>query len=108
MEQQVAIFFYALLASPLLGYVAPVWLQLLTASIGCIFVGSLKSVRVKSEEKGTVESVKTNDALKFPMVASGALLGLYVVVKLINKDLISIVLSAYFTLMGVVCINHYI
>ena len=57
MEQQVAIFFYALLASPVLGFVAPVWLQLLLSSIGCILVGSMKSVKVKDDKNEAVETV---------------------------------------------------
>jgi minor histocompatibility antigen H13 len=78
-------------------------------SVGSIFVGSLKSIKVReSGDSDKIESVGTKDAMKFPLVASATLLGIYVVVKLINKDLIGLLLSGYFTLIGVVCINVYI
>ncbi|KAH9811343.1 signal peptide peptidase [Melampsora americana] len=52
------------------------------------------------DEEEEVERMTSEDAYWFPVLGSGALLGLYLVFKYLNKDLINAVLSAYFALMG--------
>ncbi|KAG0150028.1 hypothetical protein CROQUDRAFT_653024 [Cronartium quercuum f. sp. fusiforme G11] len=52
------------------------------------------------EDEEEVERMTSEDAYWFPVLGSGALLGLYLVFKYLNKELINAVLSGYFALMG--------
>lgn len=52
------------------------------------------------DEEEEVERMTSEDAYWFPVLGSGALLGLYLVFKYLNKELINAVLSGYFALMG--------
>ena len=54
----------------------------------------------KSPEESQVEVVTQKDALKFPLLGSCVLFGLYIVVKLIDKAYIDALISAYFALLG--------
>lgn len=38
----------------------------------------------------------SQDALRFPLIGSAVLLGLFIVFKLFNKDLVNALLTAYF------------
>lgn len=42
----------------------------------------------------------SKDAYMFPIIASCVLFGLYILVKLINKDLLSVLLNIYFMIIG--------
>ena len=42
------------------------------------------------------------DALKFPLIGSAVLLGLFVVFKLFDRDLVNLLLTAYFVVSPVV------
>ncbi|KAH9449060.1 hypothetical protein MJO29_009926 [Puccinia striiformis f. sp. tritici] len=52
------------------------------------------------EEEEVVERMTSEDAYWFPVLGSGALLGLYLVFKYLNKDLINALFAGYFSLMG--------
>ena len=40
------------------------------------------------------------DAMQFPLIGSGVLFGLYMVVKLIKKEYLDILISIYFSFLG--------
>lgn len=62
-----------------------------------------------SEEDDTeVEPLDVMEALKFPIVAAGVLVGLYICIKYINPDLVNILLSFYFLIIGIYCLKTYI
>lgn len=42
----------------------------------------------------------TSDAMRFPLVGSAMLFGLYILFKLFSKDLINLLLTAYFLFLG--------
>lgn len=65
----------------------------------CIVLGARMSLRGEEREK-----MKEYDALKFPLMASAALVGLYVLVKAVNKALLSVLLKTYFCVAGAVCV----
>lgn len=52
------------------------------------------------DEPEEVERMTSEDAYWFPVLGSGALLGLYLVFKYLDKDLINALFSGYFSLIG--------
>jgi len=66
-----------------------------------IFVGSRLSLQYKNiDSKDEKEVMSAKDAWRFPLVGSAMLFGLYVLFKLFNKDLVNLVLTAYFLFLG--------
>lgn len=65
----------------------------------CIVWGARMSLRGEEREK-----MRQSDAVKFPLMASAALVGIYVLVKAVNKALLSVLLKAYFCVAGAVCV----
>ena len=47
-----------------------------------------------------------NDAMMFPLIASGALLGLYIVFKIFSVAHINLLLTGYFFFLGVLALSH--
>lgn len=93
-------------------YVAlPVTLNLIVTSTAIVFIGSHRSLNLLvSEEHGgpkkdEKETISANDAYKFPFVGSAALLGLYVAFKFFDKDTVNLLLSLYFSLVGVLTLT---
>lgn len=91
----------------------PIGIQLLLNASGVVTIGTLLSVDLRSKtEEGDVERVDekdpdeeeevlgVKDALAFPIMASVSLLGIYFVLKIFNKELISYVLKIYFSFIG--------
>lgn len=75
-----------------------------------ILVGSFKSIRhqtethAKCQETGEqAETMTTKDAVVFPLIASCALFGLYILIKL-SPDLVNWFISGYFFLLGLLAI----
>jgi|UniRef100_A0A7S4FYJ2 minor histocompatibility antigen H13 len=60
-----------------------------------IYVGSLRS-----EKEKKVESLTSKDAYMFPLYGSCALLGLYVVFKLVAAHIVNMLLTCYFVLLA--------
>jgi len=67
-----------------------------------IFFGAFRSV--KSSEKP--ETITKQDAMKFPLVASAVLFGIYIVFKLFSQEYINMLLSFYFFILGIFSIYH--
>ncbi|KAA1105039.1 hypothetical protein PGT21_005256 [Puccinia graminis f. sp. tritici] len=61
---------------------------------------SADTTESSDEEEEAVERMTSEDAYWFPVMGSGALLGLYLVFKYLNKDLINALFAGYFSLMG--------
>lgn len=79
-----------------------------------IFVGSFKSIkhqvdtRAKSQATGEqAETMTDRDAAMFPLIASCALFGFYILIKL-SPDLVNLVLSGYFFVLGIFAIHRII
>ncbi|CAD5113619.1 DgyrCDS2782 [Dimorphilus gyrociliatus] len=74
-----------------------------------IFFGSYRSVRHHKEQKDSGEKserMTLKDAAMFPIIASGALVGLYIFFKLFSKEYINLLLSSYFFFLGVLALAH--
>ena len=67
----------------------------------CIMWGARMSLRAEEREK-----MKQSDAVKFPLMASAALLGIYVLVKAVRRELLSVLLKAYFCCAGALCVGQ--
>lgn len=89
----------------------PLWLSMLLHSLSAIIIGSILSTsedNSKKNDDSNTESIGSKEALRFPLVASCFLVGLYVLVKYLNKDLVNVVLSVYFTFLGICCLKGYV
>ncbi|CAH1365624.1 hypothetical protein MTP99_001881 [Tenebrio molitor] len=69
-----------------------------------IFFGAYRSVNYHKENKP--EKMTKKDAAIFPIMASCALVGLYVVFKLFSKEYINLLLTGYFFFLGVLALTH--
>lgn len=87
--------------------VLPVPVNLIVTSTAIIYIGSHRSLNLLvSEADGGFahdekEVLSAKDAYKFPIVGSLALFGLYLAFKYFDKDTVNLVLSLYFSLIGV-------
>ncbi|KAA6418748.1 MAG: minor histocompatibility antigen H13-like [Trebouxia sp. A1-2] len=72
----------------------------LTAAV-TVWVGSHRSVKDTPPE----ESMTRTDALKFPLVGSAVLFGLFITFKVLPKNLVNLVLAGYFALLGVLALT---
>ena len=88
-------------------------IQLIVNSVCCVALGSLyaihlskgKRIKVSSEDE---EALSTADALKFPFMASGALLTLYILFKNINNDILVYLFKINFGFMGASVIGNFL
>jgi len=74
-----------------------------------IFFGAFRSVKHQQQTKASgekVDSMTQKDAAMFPLIASCALFGLYIVFKLFSKEYINLLLSSYFFFLGVLALSH--
>ncbi|KAK9791124.1 hypothetical protein WJX73_002663 [Symbiochloris irregularis] len=62
----------------------------------CVYVGCWRSVKPLPP----VDAMTKKDALKFPLIGSAVLLGLFLVFKLLPKELINRILTFYFMSLG--------
>jgi minor histocompatibility antigen H13 len=78
-------------------------------------VGSFLACKVtrKSENKVTrldkpadQEIMSSKDAYMFPVYGSAVLFSIYVLYKFVNKDLLSLIFTAHFMFLGVICVTQ--
>lgn len=87
--------------------VLPVPLNLIVTSTAIVYIGSHRSLNLLiSEKDGGLahderEVLSARDAYKFPIVGSLALFGLYLAFKFFDKDTVNLILSLYFSAIGV-------
>lgn len=88
-------------------FLIPVSVNLVITSTLIIYIGSHRSLRLlATEAQGGVPSsekevLSASDAYKFPFIGSAALFSLYVAFKYFDKDTVNLLLSIYFSLVGV-------
>lgn len=80
--------------------------SLLLMALFPIVVGSFKSVKHVTHQKlhgksEDVEVMTNKDAMMFPVYGSGVLLGIYLVFRFIDKDLVNVLFTVYFFVLGV-------
>lgn len=87
--------------------------SLLVMALLPIFVGAYRSVashkdsKDKSARTGEApETMTQKDAMMFPVIASCALFGLYVVFQIFGKEYINMLLTFYFFILGIFALAH--
>lgn len=82
----------------------PVPVQLITSATAIIYIGSTLSLKLKHHREASGEKndevMKAEDAYMFPLLGSGVLFGLYMLFKIFDKDMVNLLLTAYFALIG--------
>lgn len=82
----------------------PIPVQLITSATCIIYIGSTLSLKLKHHREASGEKneevMKAEDAYMFPLLGSGVLFGLYMLFKLFDKDLVNLLLTSYFALVG--------
>uniref|UniRef100_H2Z736 Minor histocompatibility antigen H13 n=1 Tax=Ciona savignyi TaxID=51511 RepID=H2Z736_CIOSA len=76
-----------------------------------VIIGSYRSVKYLEKQRLTGEKPDTitkDDAMKFPLVASGMLFGIYCFFKLFSQDHINILVSFYFFVLGIFAMSQII
>lgn len=92
----------------------PVPLNLIVSATSIVFIGAHRSLKlVLSEEDGGMsaedkETLTVEDAYKFPIIGSAALFSLYFVFKYFDKDTVNLVLSIYFSVIGVFTLTSFL
>jgi len=83
--------------------------SLILMAIVPIWFGAFRSVVFNKKQKDSgekVESMSKKDAAMFPIVASCALLGLYIFFKVFGKEYVNLLLTFYFFVIGVLCVTN--
>eukprot|EP00899_Mesostigma_viride_P009724 jgi/Mesvir1/18753/Mv01259-RA.1 len=71
-----------------------------TASL-TVYIGAHVSVKPVAP----TETMSKHDAMRFPFIGSAVLLGLFLLFKLFKKDLVNLILTSYFLLLGTVSLT---
>mmetsp|Transcript_19477 Transcript_19477/g.23324 ORF Transcript_19477/g.23324 Transcript_19477/m.23324 type:complete len:382 (+) Transcript_19477:258-1403(+) len=91
----------AVAVAPLLVQV-PTNANIVVTACLAVYVGSYRSYK---PEQPMQETLTQKDAMKFPLVGSCVLFGLFLLFKFLPKDLVNMVLTAYFVLLGVIALT---
>jgi len=78
------------------------YLHLLLIAPLLVWIGCQRALleAQKAPGESQVETVSKRDAMRFPIVGSCVLFGLYVVIKFVNKDYLDILVACYFSAIG--------
>lgn len=74
----------------------PTNINIVLTAAATVYVGSWRSVKAEPP----TEAMTKKDAMKFPLMGSIMLFSLFLAFKFLPKDLVNLVLSAYFVLIG--------
>ncbi|KAF0691044.1 Aste57867_17656 [Aphanomyces stellatus] len=82
----------------------PVNVQLILSATSIVYIGSTLSLKLKQKREAAgeknEEAMTKEDAYMFPVIGSAMLLGLYVAFKYFDKELVNLLLTTYFALIG--------
>ena len=93
----------------------PITVNMAIFPLAIIYIGSVKSVMLLIREKisktdfsseANIEVMGKKEAMKFPVIGSAMLLGLYLMIKFFGKGVVNILLLVYFTIGGVESIEE--
>jgi len=77
------------------------YLHLLIMAPLLVFTGCHRAqLELEKGDASQVETVSRKDAMRFPLIGSAVLFGLYIVIKLVKKELLDALISVYFSLLG--------
>ncbi|CCI45211.1 unnamed protein product [Albugo candida] len=82
----------------------PVSIQMILSATSIVYIGSTLSLRLKCHREASGEKnedvMNAKDAYMFPLLGSGVLVGLYLFFKYFEKDMVNLLLTSYFALVG--------
>lgn len=86
----------------------PVSVNLISTSTLIIYIGCHRSLKLKEDPnaapgqavKSQRETITAGDAYRFPIVGSAALFSLYIAFKYFDKEIVNLLLSLYFSVVG--------
>lgn len=82
----------------------PIPVQLIVSATSIIYIGATLSLKLKHHREASGEKndevMKAEDAYMFPLLGSGVLFGLYLLFKIFDKDMVNLLLTSYFALVG--------
>ncbi len=82
----------------------PIAVQLFFTSLSCLYIGCRRGIIIQEKQEGGEKEksagMSVREAYLFPIYGSVVLLGLYVVYKIFDKNLLNAVLSFHFTIFG--------
>ncbi|EQC33635.1 hypothetical protein SDRG_08739 [Saprolegnia diclina VS20] len=82
----------------------PVNAQLIISATSIVYIGATLSLKLKQKRDAAGEkndeAMTKEDAYMFPVVGSCMLLGLYILFKFFDKDMVNLLLTSYFALIG--------
>lgn len=89
------------------------YVAMLVMALVPIYFGSWRSVRFQKHSKTLPkdqqpEKMSTKDAMMFPLIASCALFGLYLLFHFFGKEYVNFLLTAYFFVLGVLSLTNFL
>lgn len=91
------------------------YVSLVVMAVLPIFYGSFRSIKYHQKQKKAYEesgvrpdTMSRRDAMTFPIIASGTLGGLYLVIKIFSKEYVNYLLSIYFFSLGVIALTTFL
>jgi minor histocompatibility antigen H13 len=82
----------------------PVNVQLVLSATSIVYIGSTLSLKLKQKRDAAGEKndevMTKEDAAMFPVIGSVVLFGLYLLFKFFDKELVNLILTGYFLLIG--------
>lgn len=86
----------------------PVSANVLATTTVILYVGCHRSLKLRDKvasPPGEQDTISQEDAMKFPLVGSAVLFGLFLVLKFFDKDVVNLLLSVYFSGLGAVSLQ---
>lgn len=86
----------------------PVAANVLATTTVILYVGCHRSLKLRDKEAsppGEQDTISQEDAMKFPLVGSAVLFGLFLVLKFFDKDVVNLLFSVYFSGLGAVSLQ---
>ncbi|ETV71109.1 hypothetical protein H257_13509 [Aphanomyces astaci] len=82
----------------------PVNVQLILSATSIVYIGATLSLKLKHKREAAGEknedAMTKEDAYMFPVIGSAMLLGLYLAFKFFDKEVVNLLLTTYFALIG--------
>jgi minor histocompatibility antigen H13 len=72
------------------------YVQMLLSASGTVFIGCVRSIKEKK-----TEAMTSKDAYMFPVIGSGVLFSLYILIKFVSKEYLNMLLGVYFCGLGI-------
>ena len=94
-------------------YALPVWVNLVVHTLVRIYIGGVRSRKLSpffkgSQEEPEIKPMNPQEAMRFPLVAASVLISIYLAIKYTSPELVNLLISLYFLVLGIYCLKFYI